>query len=162
MRTEIDMSANIAVAKEKQVLNKPFKTPNCKASYAVYTKNDKDEIVRVDFNACKASDPNNLGPTWTSAYWGSRVDEMKAAESKEVSLDQLSDFYTEKVTNPKKDEDWDGKTFYRQDELLKKFPKLVNSKPSYEDETVMNNSGKKYPYDAPANPERAKKEASLN
>lgn len=160
MKTEIDLSSSIANSKEKQVLNKPFKTPNGKASFAVYTKNDKEEVVRVDFNACKASDPNNIGPVWYAAYWGAKVDSEKAAEAKEQSLDQLSDFYTEKVLDPKKDLDWDGKTFYRHEDLLKKAPKLVNSKPSYEDETPMNKTHN-VPSSTPANPERAKEEAAI-
>lgn len=138
MNTVIDMSASIASTKEKKVLNKPFKTPTGKTAYAVYVKNDKEEIVRVGFNACQASDPTNIGPRWMPLYWGAKVNPALAAEAKEQTLDQMADFYTEKVTDPKADADWDGKTFYRQDELIKSLPKLVNSKPSYEDETVVN------------------------
>jgi len=123
----IDMSAAIASTKEKKVLEKPFKTPNGQAAYAVYVKNDNDAIVRVDFNACQASDPTNLGPKWSSQYWGSQVNTAKAEDNTNhatQTLDQLSDFYYEKAVNPKKSEDWDGSSFYSQKEILAFMPSL--------------------------------------
>ena len=158
MNTVIDWSASIASTKEKKALNKPFKTPGGKACYAVYTKNNNEELVRVDFNACKASDPTDLGPTWLPKYWGSKVDETAAAAAKEMSMDDFWNFYSEKVTDPKRDLDWDGKTFYRQADLLRTMPELVNSKPSYEDETVMNKD-KNVASSAPVNPARAAEQA---
>jgi len=138
MNNVIDMSASITSIKEKRSLNKPFKTPGGKACYAVYTRDNKNELIRVDFNACKACDETNLGPTWQSKYWASKVNEAAAASAKEVTMDDFWNSYTEKVTDPKLDLDWDGRTFYRQADLLKTMPELINSKPSYEDETVVN------------------------
>lgn len=122
----IDMSGAIASTKEKKVLNKPFKTPNGKAAFAVYVKNDQNSIVRVDFDACEASDPTNIGPTWTSQHWGSKVNVAKASTGKMATLDQLSDFYYEKPVNPKNNEDWDGYTFYSQSDILANYPTLKN------------------------------------
>ena len=153
MNTEIDMSSSIASTKELKALNKPFKTPGDKNTFAVYTKGKDGELLRLGFNACKASDPTNLGPSWEPKYWGARVDEASAADPKEMSIDHFWNFYAERVTDPKKDLDWDGKTFYRQSDLIRVMPELVNSKPSYEDENVMNKDANTAS-SAPVNPAR--------
>jgi hypothetical protein len=158
MNTQVDMSSAIASTRERRALNKPFKTPGKATCYAVYTKNDKSEIVRVEFNACQASDPTELGPTWMPKFWSSKVNETAAAATKEIAGSDFWNFYSEKVTDPKRDLDWDGKTFYRQADLIKTMPELVNSKPSYEDETVMNKTPNAAS-SAPVNPERATERA---
>ena len=127
----IDMSGAIASTKEKQVLNKPFKTKNCKAAYAVYVKNAEGSIVRVDFDACQASDPTNLGPVWTSQHWGSQVNVAKANEDcATLTLDQLSDFYYQ-ANYKTKDEPWNGYQFYSQQEILAAMPSLKLAPSSY-------------------------------
>jgi hypothetical protein len=149
----IDMSAAIASTKEKKVLNKPFKTPNGKAAYAVYVKNDKDSIVRVDFNACQASDPTSLGPVWTSEHWGAQVNVAKAEDNTNhatKSLDQLSDFYYEKPVNPKNTENWDGYSFYSHEAILASMPSL-KLMPAVYTQNIVTNKGAATPADTEYN-----------
>ena len=49
MRYDIDFSDKIAEAKEKKTLNKPFRTPNGPKKFSVYVKNEKGNIVKVNF-----------------------------------------------------------------------------------------------------------------
>lgn len=49
----INFSKQIQAVKEKKVLNKPFRTPNGPKKFSVYTKNDKGNVVKVNFG-----DPN--------------------------------------------------------------------------------------------------------
>lgn len=150
---DIDMSSAIASTKEKKVLNKPFKTPNGKAAYAVYVKNEKDSIIRVDFDACQASDPTNIGPVWTSEHWGSLVNTAKAEDNTNhatKSLDQLSDFYYEKPVNPKNNENWDGYSFYSQKDILAFMPSL-KLMPSVYTLNVATNKGGSTPSDTKYN-----------
>ena len=57
MRTqelEIDISFKIVAAdKEKKTLNKPFRTPDGPKKFSVYLKNEKGNVVKVNFG-----DPN--------------------------------------------------------------------------------------------------------
>lgn len=75
-------------AKEKKVLNKPFRTPGGPKKFSVYVKNDKGNIVKVNFGdpnmEIKRDDPNrrksfrarhnceNPGPKWKARYWSCR------------------------------------------------------------------------------------------
>jgi hypothetical protein len=70
-------------------LNKPFRTPGGPKKFAVYTKNDKGNIVKVGFGDPKLSvknrDPkraksfrarhncDNPGPKWKARYWSCNV-----------------------------------------------------------------------------------------
>lgn len=150
----IDMSSAIATTKEKKVLEKPFKNPKGGAAYAVYVKNDKHEIVRVEFNACTASDPNILGPKWTSQHWGSLVNTAKAEDNTNhatLTLDQLSNFYYENNYKTK-DEPWDGYSFYSHDELVASFPNLKLA-PSVYTLNIATNKGAATPSDTLYNSE---------
>lgn len=86
---EIDLSKAVAEAKEKKTLNKPFRTPNGPKKFAVYVKNDKGNIVKVNFGdpnmEIKRDDPNrrknyrarhhcdNPGPKWKANYWSCKM-----------------------------------------------------------------------------------------
>lgn len=157
MNAVIDMTASIASTKE-QVLYKPFKTPSGPMPYAVYARDANDKIVRVDFDVCKASDSTDLGPKWESKYWGAKIDAKLCATAKEESIDDWWNFYFEKVKNPKASSDWDGKTWYRQADLLKKMPELVNAQPAYRDLTPINKTPN-VGASAPTNPNRTADQA---
>ena len=60
---EIDVSAKITIAaKEGKTLNKPFRTPKGPKKFSVYVKNEKGNIVKVNFGdpnmEIKRDDPN--------------------------------------------------------------------------------------------------------
>jgi hypothetical protein len=83
---EIDF---ISSAKEKKALNKPFRTPSGPKKFSVYVKNDKGNIVKVNFGdpnmEIKRDDPNrrknyrarhhceNPGPKWKANYWSCKM-----------------------------------------------------------------------------------------
>jgi hypothetical protein len=70
-------------------------------------------------------------------------------------LKSLSDYYYEKPVLIDPNEDWDGYTFYTEDDILKSMPDLRNVDPCYDDE-IAYHTGKPYPYDAKVNPLREK------
>lgn len=69
----------------KVTLNKPFRTPDGPKKFSVYVKNDKGNVVKVNFGdpnmKIKKSDParrksfrarhncDNPGPKWKARYW---------------------------------------------------------------------------------------------
>ncbi len=81
-----DFSAIASEQKDKKVkLNKPFRTPKGPKKFSVYVKNDKGNIVKVNFGdpnmEIKRDDPkrreafrsrhncDNPGPKWKAKYW---------------------------------------------------------------------------------------------
>ena len=70
-------------------LNKPFRTPDGPKKFSVYVKNDKGNVVKVNFGdpnmKIKKSDParrksfrarhncDNPGPRWKARYWSCRA-----------------------------------------------------------------------------------------
>ena len=50
---EFDFSQEILAEKEKKTLNKPFRTPSGPKKFSVYVKNEKGNVVKVNFG-----DPN--------------------------------------------------------------------------------------------------------
>ena len=85
MNVYINLSSEIQGAKLKKVLNKPFRTPKGPKKFSVYVKNDKGNIVKVNFGdpnmEIKRDDParrasyrarhgcDNPGPKWKAKYW---------------------------------------------------------------------------------------------
>jgi hypothetical protein len=85
----INFTDQILAANEKKTLNKPFRTPNGPKKFSVYVKNDKGNIVKVNFGdpnmKIKRSDParrksfrarhgcdKDAGPKWKAKYWSCR------------------------------------------------------------------------------------------
>ena len=84
---EIDISPKIIAAdREKKTLNKPFRTPDGPKKFSVYVKNEKGNVVKVNFGdpnmEIKRDDParrksfrarhgcdKNPGPKWKARYW---------------------------------------------------------------------------------------------
>jgi hypothetical protein len=123
-------------------LNKPFRTPNGPKKFGVYVKNDKGNIVLVRFGdknmEIKRDDPErrkafrarhkcdtDRGPKWKSRWWAcftwqsgtSVTDILKGSVHDEV-------------------EEWDGETFWDQEELLSEFPELLESEDVEEDQDI--------------------------
>ena len=86
----VDEEINEAEYKGKKVnLNKPFRTPSGPRKFAVYTKNDKGNVVKVGFGQpgmrVNNADPkkarsfrkrmrcDNPGPKWKAKYWACNV-----------------------------------------------------------------------------------------
>ena len=106
---ELDFSNQISLAaKEKKTLNKPFRTPGGPKKFSVYVKNEKGNVVKVNFGdpnmEIKRDDParrksfrarhgcdKNPGPKWKAKYWscyqwraGAPV---KASEEVDINLE---------------------------------------------------------------------------
>ncbi len=45
----LNFTDQIRAAKEKKTLNKPFRTPGGPKKFSVYTKNEKGNVVKVNF-----------------------------------------------------------------------------------------------------------------
>ena len=121
---EFDFSDDIRVEKEKKTLNKPFRTPKGPKKFSVYVKNDKGNVVKVNFGdpkmEIKRDDPkrrksfrarhncDNAGPKWKARYWSCR--QWRGGKKVEAS------------------EDWDGETLYNEEELLRINPMLAGAK----------------------------------
>jgi hypothetical protein len=128
---EIDISNNIVAAdNQKKTLNKPFRTPKGPKKFSVYVKNDKGNIVKVNFGdpnmSIKRDQParrksyrarhscdKNPGPKWKANYWSCKMWEANKS---------VTD-YTNASIEASQD-NWDGKTFWNQDDLLKVYPDL--------------------------------------
>lgn len=82
----------VAWAKEKKkgkALNKPFRTPDGPKKFSVYVKNEKDNVVKVNFGdpnmEIKRDDPkrrknfrarhncSDPGPKWKARYWSCKM-----------------------------------------------------------------------------------------
>lgn len=83
--TTVDFSSQIKAANQNKALNKPFRTPNGPKKFSVYVKNEKGNVVKVNFGdpnmEIKRDDPArrknfrarhncaNPGPKWKARYW---------------------------------------------------------------------------------------------
>ena len=121
----IDFSDKISLSKEKKTLNKPFRTPDGPKKFSVYVKNEKGNIVKVNFGdpnmEIKRDDPDrrksfrarhncdNPGPKTKARYWSCK---QWRAGTKVQGSD--SDEYQ-----------WDGETLFDHDNLLKINPDLA-------------------------------------
>jgi hypothetical protein len=81
----LNFSDQIRAAKEAKTLNKPFRTPGGPKKFSVYVKNEKGNVVKVNFGdpnmEIKRDDPArrksfrarhncaNPGPKWKARYW---------------------------------------------------------------------------------------------
>jgi hypothetical protein len=112
---------NEAEAKEaSKKLNKPFRTPKGPKKFSVYVKNDKGNIVKVNFGdpnmEIKRDDPqrrknfrarhncDNPGPKWKARYWSCKFWSSKPVnalasedESAEMELNDLKEDLAEMV-----------------------------------------------------------------
>lgn len=120
----LDLTNRILAAKEGKTLNKPFRTPKGPKKFSVYVKNEKGNIVKVNFGdpnmEIKRDDPNrrknfrarhncdNPGPKTKARYWSCR--QWRAG--KRVEGAQASD-------------EWDGESLADHDELLTLNPELA-------------------------------------
>jgi len=140
MDFEFDLTPQIVQAKENKTLNKPFRTSGGPKKFSVYVKNEKGNIVKVNFGdpnmEIKRDDPSrrknfrarhncdNPGPKTKARYWSCK---MWSAKS-------VTDITKGSV-------DWDGKTLANQDELVKIYPKLKGVEEVTEADCGCHNNG---------------------
>lgn len=133
MNISVNFSNQILASKEKKALNKPFRTPKGPKKFAVYVKNDKGNIVKVNFGdpnmEIKRDQPNrrksyrarhhcdtNPGPRWKANYWS-----CKMWESKKSVTDYTSRASIDEVVHQ-----WNGETLWEEKDLLALLPSLAN------------------------------------
>ena len=121
---KLDMAKKQIEAKEKKTLNKPFRTPKGPKKFSVYVKNEKGNVVKVNFGdpnmEIKRDDParrksfrarhncDNPGPKTKARYWSCQ--QWRAGK---------------RVQGSEVDYEWDGQTFFDHDELLTINPALA-------------------------------------
>lgn len=114
-----------AAEKEKgKKLNKPFRTSGGPKKFSVYVKNDKGNVVKVNFGdpnmEIKRDDParrksfrarhncENPGPKWKARYWSckmwSKKSVTKVTKGSEFSDDELIDLLDESDAELTKDQ----------------------------------------------------------
>ena len=128
---EIDFSDQIKAANEGKTLNKPFRTPKGPKKFSVYVKNEKGNVVKVNFGdpnmEIKRDDParrksfrarhncDNPGPKWKARYWSCR--QWRGGK---------------KVEGSEVDYEWDGETLFNEDDLLAINPQLSEAEEIFE------------------------------
>ena len=86
---EQEVTDEVEAAEAQKKLNKPFRTPSGPKKFSVYVKNDKGNIVKVNFGdpnmEIKRDDPerrksyrarhncDNPGPKWKANYWSCKM-----------------------------------------------------------------------------------------
>jgi len=120
----VDFTSQIIAEKEKKTLNKPFRTPGGPKKFSVYVKNEKGNVVKVNFGdpnmEIKRDDPDrrksfrarhncdNPGPKWKARYWSCR--QWRAGK---------------KVEGSEQEYEWDGIMAFDHNELLTINPALA-------------------------------------
>ena len=148
-------------ANENKPLNKPFRTPKGPKKFSVYVKNEKGNVVKVNFGdpnmEIKRDDParrksfrarhncDNPGPKWKARYWSCK--QWRAGKKVEGSVED--------------DYEWDGETLFDHDDLLAMNPELANA-PEAEVSEAAKRSGRKSGAQTPAEPSERKKGSKKN
>lgn len=123
----VDLTNQIVAEKEKKTLNKPFRTPGGPKKFSVYVKNEKGNVVKVNFGdpnmEIKRDDPNrrknfrarhncdNPGPKTKARYWSCKMWSKKSV--------------TQMTKGSHAGYDWDGETIFDLDELIQCNPALA-------------------------------------
>jgi hypothetical protein len=106
--TTVDLSTQILAAKQQKALNKPFRTPKGPKKFSVYVKNDKGNVVKVNFGdpnmEIKRDDParrksyrarhgcdKSPGPKWKANYWSCRQWRANAPVQGSIQVDAESE-----------------------------------------------------------------------
>ena len=134
MNISVNFSSEIRGSKDKKTLNKPFRTSKGPKKFSVYVKNEKGNIVKVNFGdpnmEIKRDDParrksfrarmkcdTSPGPRWKANYWS-----CKMWESKKSVTDYTSKGGVDDVVHQ-----WDGNTLWEESDLLKLAPHLAQA-----------------------------------
>lgn len=134
MNISVNFSNEIRAAKDKKTLNKPFRTSKGPKKFSVYVKNEKGNIIKVNFGdpnmEIKRDDPGrrknfrarhqcdtNPGPRWKARYWSCKMWESKKSVTDYTSKGGIDDIVHQ----------WDGITFWEEADLLKLAPHLAQA-----------------------------------
>jgi len=134
MNISVNFSNEIRDSKDKKALNKPFRTPKGPKKFSVYVKNEKNNIVKVNFGdpnmEIKRDDParrksfrarmkcdTNPGPRWKANYWSCKFWETKKGVSDYLAKANINDVVHQ----------WDGITLWEESDLLKLAPHLAQA-----------------------------------
>jgi hypothetical protein len=134
MNISVNLSNEIRASKDKKTLNKPFRTSKGPKKFSVYVKNEKGNVVKVNFGdpnmEIKRDDParrksfrarhqcdTNPGPRWKARYWSCKMWESKKSVTDYTSKGGIDDIVHQ----------WDGITFWEESDLLKLAPHLAQA-----------------------------------
>ena len=134
MNISVNFSSEIKASKDKKTLNNPFRTPKGPKKFSVYVKNDKGNVVKVNFGdpnmEIKRDDParrksfrarhkcdTNPGPRWKAKYWSCKFWETKKGVSDYLTKGSIHDVIHQ----------WDGITLWEEADLLKLAPHLAQA-----------------------------------
>jgi len=140
MNISVNLSNEIRASKDKKTLNKPFRTSKGPKKFSVYVKNEKGNIVKVNFGdpnmEIKRDDParrknfrarhqcdTNPGPRWKARYWSCKMWESKKSVTDYTSKGGIDDIVHQ----------WDGITFWEEADLLKLAPHLAQAQETTEE-----------------------------
>jgi hypothetical protein len=130
----INFTDQIIAAKENKTLNKPFRTSGGPKKFSVYVKNEKGNVVKVNFGdpnmEIKRDDParrknfrarhqcdTKPGPRWKARYWSCKMWESKKSVTDYTSKGSIDDVIHQ----------WDGLIYWDQEDLLKLLPSLAQA-----------------------------------
>jgi hypothetical protein len=134
MNISVNFTNEIRASKDKKALNKPFRTPKGPKKFSVYVKNDKGNVVKVNFGdpnmEIKRDDParrksfrarhkcdTSPGPRWKAKYWSCKMWESKKSVTDYTTKGSVDDVIHQ----------WDGITFWEESDLLKLAPHLAQA-----------------------------------
>jgi len=134
MNISVNFSSEIRGSKDKKTLNKPFRTSKGPKKFSVYVKNEKGNIVKVNFGdpnmEIKRDDParrksfrarmkcdTSPGPRWKANYWSCKMWESKKSVTDYTSRGSIDDVIHQ----------WDGITLWEESDLLKLAPHLTQA-----------------------------------
>lgn len=134
MNISVNLINEIRASKDKKALNKPFRTPKGPKKFSVYVKNDKGNVVKVNFGdpnmEIKRDNParrksfrarhkcdTSPGPRWKAKYWSCKMWESKKSVTDYTSKGSVDDVIHQ----------WDGITFWEESDLLKLAPHLAQA-----------------------------------
>jgi len=134
MNISVNFSNEIRGSKDKKTLNKPFRTSKGPKKFSVYVKNEKGNIVKVNFGdpnmEIKRDDParrksfrarmkcdTSPGPRWKANYWSCKMWESKKSVTDYTSKGGVDDVIHQ----------WDGITLWEESDLLKLSPHLAQA-----------------------------------
>lgn len=147
MNISVNLSSQIKASKEKKALNKPFRTSNGPKKFAVYVKNEKGNVVKVNFGdpnmEIKRDDPKrrksfrarhqcdtNPGPRWKARYWSCKMWESKKSVTDYTTKGSIDDVIHQ----------WDGITYWEEKDLLNLVPYFSQAEDISEDIEADNES----------------------
>ena len=150
-------------ANENKTLNKPFRTPKGPKKFSVYVKNQKGNVVKVNFGdpnmEIKRDDPkrrkafrdrhscDTAKDKTTPRYWSCKMWSARSVTN---------------ITKGSEEYEWDGETLFDHDELLSACQSLAYVDEITEESEAAKRRGPKSGAQTPAEPSERKKGSKRN